>query len=102
MKGTLASILALPLCLAACEDKEAGGEPGLGPRSFRRVLEDLLFTGAPIEDAPEVTLTDVVDVADARGWVYRESGRILSLPVSQTRAVQTSRYRIQEALRRYE
>ncbi len=88
--------------LAACEDKEAGGEPGLGPRSFRRVLEDLLFTGAPIEDAPEVTLTDVVDVADARGWVYRESGRILSLPVSQTRAVQTSRYRIQEALRRYE
>jgi hypothetical protein len=76
-------------------------EPPLGSGAYRAVLEELGFTGVRPEDGPAVTLQDVAAVADARGWVYRESGRVLSLPVDQTRYVQSGPFQLEAAYRRY-
>lgn len=81
---------------------EPGGESPLEPEAYRRLVSDLGFFGVKPEDAPAVTLSDVIDFADERGWVYRESGRILSLPVDRTRFVKSGPFMLQEALRRYE
>jgi magnesium-protoporphyrin IX monomethyl ester (oxidative) cyclase len=86
----------------ATDGQVAGGAaPPLGPSAYRAVLEELGFTGVHPEAGPEVTLQDVVAVADARAWVYRESGRILSLPVDQTRYVQSGPFQLEAAYRRY-
>jgi ribosomal peptide maturation radical SAM protein 1 len=76
-------------------------EPPLGPRAYGKLLDELCFTGIRPEEGPAVTLSDVVAVADERGWIYRESGRILSLPVDQTRYVKSGPFKLEAAYRRY-
>lgn len=77
-------------------------EPPLGPRAYSRLLEEICLSGARPEEGPTVMLLDVVPFADARGWIFRESGRILSLPVDQTRFVESGPFQLQAALRHYQ
>jgi len=79
----------------------ASPDPPLTPRAYRAVLQELCFTGVLPEDGPAVTLDNVVGVADARGWIFRESGRIVSLPVDRTRYVRSGPFQLDAALRRY-
>jgi hypothetical protein len=88
--------------LAAGDAAAANPEPLLGARAYGRIVDELSSTGVQLEDGPDVTLAEVVAVADERGWVFRESGRILSLPVDQTRYVQTNAFQLEAALRRYQ
>ena len=88
--------------LRRLEEGGPGGEPlepPLEPRTYRKVVDLLCATGVRPEEAPAVTLESVVGVADARGWVFRESGRILSLPVDQTHYVKTGPFQLEVAYR---
>jgi ribosomal peptide maturation radical SAM protein 1 len=76
-------------------------EPPLGPRAYGKLLQELCFTGVRPDEGPEVTLSNVVELADERGWVFRESGRIVSLPVDQTRYVKSGPFQLEAAYRRY-
>ena len=76
-------------------------EPPLGPRAYRDVLEELSFPGARPDEAPDVALGDLVTVAEGRGWVVREAGRILSLPVDRTKHVKSGPFQLEAALRRF-
>ena len=84
------------------DDDSTDEEAPLGPKVYRRVLADVCFSGASPEDGPEVTLDDVVPIADARGWIYREAGRLVSLPVDQTRHVQSGQFELEAAYRRFQ
>jgi ribosomal peptide maturation radical SAM protein 1 len=87
--------------LAAQAFEEPAREPPLEPAAYRRLVEELGFFGVQPEEPPAVKLSDVIGFADERGWVYRECGRILSLPVDQTRFVKSGAFILQESLRRY-
>jgi hypothetical protein len=88
--------------LAGNEPEGGDGEAHLDARAYRGLVEELCFTGVRPQAGPVVTLSDAIDVADAHHWVYRESGRILSLPVNQTHFVKSGRFQLQAACRRYE
>jgi AcrR family transcriptional regulator len=88
--------------LAADEPVPTVDEAPLSSRAYRDLVEELCATGVRPRAGPVVTLSDAIDVADAHGWVYRESGRILSLPVDQTRFVRSRPFQLQAALRRYQ
>jgi ribosomal peptide maturation radical SAM protein 1 len=88
--------------LAADEPAAAADGISVGSRAFQDPAKELSFTGVRAEDGPEVTIQDVITIADTRGWVYRESGRILSLPVDRTRYLQSGPFRLEAALRRYQ
>lgn len=83
------------------EEPEEGPEPPLSDRHYRLLLDELCFTGKSPEAVPDVSLAEVVAFADQRGWVLRESGRILSLPVDRTRHVETGPFQLEAAWRRY-
>jgi hypothetical protein len=88
--------------LARNEPEGADGEAPLGARAYGALVDELCFAGARPEEAPLENLANLVGATDARGWVYRESGRVLSLPVSQTQFVKSPRFQLQAACRRYE
>ncbi len=88
--------------LAGDEGEEAGREAPLAARAYRELVEELCFTGVRPEEAPPVSLSRVVEVAEERGWAYRESGRILSLPVDQTHFVKSDPFQLQAAYRRFQ
>lgn len=88
--------------LAAHTLDQTGGEPPLKATAYRQLVDELCFFGVQPEEAPAVALSEVIGFSNERGWVYRESGRILSLPVDQTRFVKGGAFMLQEALRRYE
>ncbi len=76
-------------------------EPPLGPRAWRELAEALGPPGSRLEEEPEVTPAGAVAEADARGWVLREAGRILALPVDQTRYVRSGPFQLELAWRRF-
>ena len=77
------------------------GEQALTPRAYRALIAELGYGGTRPEEGPAATLADVVDVADERGWVYRESSRIVSLPVSRTHFVTSAPFQLEAAYHRY-
>ena len=76
-------------------------EPPLGPRAWRELTEALGLPGSRLEEEPGVTPAGAVAEADARGWVLREAGRILALPVDQTRHVRSGPFQLELAWRRF-
>ena len=88
--------------LAEDHPAAVAADPPLSAKAYARLLAELCATGGRIEDGPDVNLEDVVAVADARGWIYREGDRILSLPVDRSRYVGTGAFELEAALRRYQ
>jgi hypothetical protein len=88
--------------LAANEVVATDGEPPLPRVAFHRLIAELSYTGVPPEDGPPATAADALEAADQRGWVFRESGRVVSLPVNMTRYVKSGPFQIEAALRRYQ
>jgi magnesium-protoporphyrin IX monomethyl ester (oxidative) cyclase len=88
--------------LAAGEPMATNGEPPLTSIAFRRLLEALCFTGVQPEDGPTATASSALEIADERGWIFRESGRVLSLPVNMTHFVKSGLFQVQAALRYYQ
>jgi len=88
--------------LAADQPAATDGEPPLSRAAFRSVLDELRFTGVLPEDGPAATASDALEMADTLGWVFRESGRVLALPVNMTRFVKSGPFQIEAALRRYQ
>jgi ribosomal peptide maturation radical SAM protein 1 len=77
-----------------------GGEPPLDAGAYRQVAAELCSFGVPLEDLPAVDIPDVVRFADERGWIYREAGQLLALPVDQTHLVRSGAFMFDVALRR--
>jgi len=86
--------------LADATPDEEGPEPPLDATAYRRLARELSSFGVQPEDLPAVDLPDVIRYADERGWVYREAGRILALPVDQTHLVKSGAFLFDAALRR--
>ena len=79
---------------------EAGGEPALGAAPYRQLIAELCSFGARPEHLPEAEIGNVVEWADERGWICRESGRILALPVNRTHGVESGAMMFDVARRR--
>ena len=88
--------------LAAAVELPPEGVPALAARPYRGLIGELSFSGATPQDGPEVGPTEAIAVAEERGWVHREEGRLLSLPANMTRYVQSPTFQFEAALRRYE
>lgn len=86
--------------LADAAPEEGGGELPLDARAYRQLAAELCSFGVQLEDVPAVDLPDVVRFADQRGWIYRESGQLLALPVDQTHLAKSGAFMFDVALRR--
>ncbi len=88
--------------LTAAVEEPPERETPLSAREYRELIAELSFTGVRPEDEPAVAPSEAIELADERGWVYRESRRILSLPVNVTRYVRSQTFQFEAALRHYQ
>jgi hypothetical protein len=88
------------LRLLADEPPAPVGELCLDERGYREAVEQICSSAIVPEEPDEVPPSALVAAAEHRGWLYREAGRLLSLPVNQAMLVRSPRFRFWAALRR--